>query len=482
MTCRKNSEELQELAQANLLLPEGIIDFCLNRFSYLSYAYGGKTIGKKEWYFKCSECGSTTKRIQRYKNGEKVTCSCCGKELKFIKTDVLDASDYGEFYCDVIQNYHGKLLSRTFECCKRVSSKLSRYKFAIKEVRRMIEGNSYCLTDFMYDRSFWSNENGDFTLLELDRNFAEYKRGKYIQNKFYEPYQGYNEKVLKELGLQYCQYFEFRKYRNTNIIDYVNLYRDLPKIELLVKAGYISFVKSARLLNLNGKNFEQIFGVSLYWQPYVKKGQISILDIRIIQKFDVKSYEHLLGMRKATKYKMVPEEIRKTKRFCEYIHTASDYLYQDYLRWCEELGYPLSEARYLYPKNLREAHDQMQKEVEKKEKKLQSKAFKEFYEVLKKYIYENGDYIIIPAKSQDELIKESKELCHCVRTYADQMAKKETAIFFLRKAEEKDRPLYTIELKQNKIIQARGKNNCSLDPDAKAFVQKWERKYKLSGY
>lgn len=90
--------------------------------------------------------------------------------------------------------------------------------------------------------------------------------------------------------------------------------------------------------------------------------------------------------------------------------------------------------------------------------------------------------MIKPAKSQQELINESETLHHCVRSYADRMSKKETAIFFIREKTQADRPLYTLELKGKKVIQARGKNNCQLDPEAQDFVKKWEKRYRLSGY
>ena len=485
MTCRKNSEELKELAQADLPMPEGIVEFCLNEMSVLKSAYGGKVKDRKEWYFKCSECGDITHRVERYTNGEQVHCSSCGKELKFVKTDVNSSNDYLELSYDVIQNYKGKLLSRTFKCQKRISSRIDRYKFDIREVKRVIEGNTYCLMDFSGDRFIWNDSTDTPIHILLNRKFKEMKRGKYCQNYFYEPFQGYNRAVLESVGLKYCQYDEYIKQRNMSIIDYVNLYRDRPKIELLVKAGYHSMVASARYLNLKGKNFEQIFGISRYWEPYVKQWRISIIDIRHIKKYSISTYEQLKGIRVVeVKYGFLPDEIKKQKKFCEHVYRkgTNHSLYADYLRWCVELGYPLYDTRILYPKDLHKAHDEVFEEHKKNEKKILQKGFDEFYQKLKKYIYQDDKFVIKPAKSQQELINESETLHHCVRSYAERMSRKETAIFFIREKDHEERPLYTLELRRRQVIQVRGKNNCQLDPEAQDFVKKWEKRYKLSGY
>ena len=96
------------------------------------------------------------------------------------------------------------------------------------------------------------------------------KRSRLTSEEFYEPEEGYNQKVLESLGLKYCSYDLFYKHCRRLIIDYVNLYRDRPKLELLVKGGYHYIAMSARQLNMKGKNFEEIFGIPIYWDPYVK--------------------------------------------------------------------------------------------------------------------------------------------------------------------------------------------------------------------
>lgn len=56
------------------------------------------------------------------------------------------------------------------------------------------------------------------------------------------------------------------------------------------------------------------------------------------------------------------------------------------------------------------------------------------------------------------------------------MAKGETNIFFVRKADHPEKSYFTMEWKNNKVVQCRGKSNCGMPPDVKAFVQVFEKK------
>ena len=93
--------------------------------------------------------------------------------------------------------------------------------------------------------------------------------------------------------------------------------------------------------------------------------------------------------------------------------------------------------------------------------------------------YENKNFLIRPVESHKELIIESKILDHCVRTYAERVALHKTMIFFVRKQECVDDPFVTLELKDNKIVQCRGKRNTRPSDEVVSFVNAWCRKFKL---
>ena len=106
----------------------------------------------------------------------------------------------------------------------------------------------------------------------------------------------------------------------------------------------------------------------------------------------------------------------------------------------------------------------------------------EYAKELEKLSFKRNGLIIFPAKSQEELIEESKVLEHCVRKYAKNVADRKTSIFFIRKINNKNKPYVTLELKQNCVVQCRGyKNNVKspLDKKVKQFVNEWCIKFDL---
>ncbi|HEN9415792.1 TPA: PcfJ domain-containing protein [Streptococcus agalactiae] len=78
---------------------------------------------------------------------------------------------------------------------------------------------------------------------------------------------------------------------------------------------------------------------------------------------------------------------------------------------------------------------------------------------LKKIEDEIRGYSFIIPRTIQEIRDEGKELHHCVASYANDHLKGKTTIMFVRKKNNLNKPLYTMEIKDNKIVQIRGKSN-----------------------
>ena len=91
-------------------------------------------------------------------------------------------------------------------------------------------------------------------------------------------------------------------------------------------------------------------------------------------------------------------------------------------------------------------------------------------------IYINSKFIILPAYSLNELQEESTQQNNCVRTYAEKYAAGQCDIYFMRNIKKQDKSLVTVEVKNNRVVQSRIKNN--KDPNEKQikFLEKWEQK------
>ena len=162
-----------------------------------------------------------------------------------------------------------------------------------------------------------------------------------------------------------------------------------------------------------------------------------------------------------------------------HIYFSNASIYADYIGFCNRLGIPLS-SPVKYPKNLREAHDNLQnkiviKNLEDKTKRIQEQVIKRLY----KYRYADERFVITPANSAEDLANESKALNHCVRTYTDRYADGITSIFLIRKRDDVMTPFYTLELKSKKVNQVRGHHNCDPTDDVKNFVGDWCKRHKL---
>lgn len=165
---------------------------------------------------------------------------------------------------------------------------------------------------------------------------------------------------------------------------------------------------------------------------------------------------------------------------------ANDWL--DYIRWCKELKYDLKNEFVLFPNNFYPVHDRTQKEYQdmldekkRKEKEAQERLImnilKECSAIPALQMKAKGLVIKIP-KDASELLREGQILHHCVGTYVERVAKKETMILFIRKQDSPDTPFFTLEWRDSKVMQCRGKNNCSMTKDVKAFVGAFEKKMK----
>lgn len=135
---------------------------------------------------------------------------------------------------------------------------------------------------------------------------------------------------------------------------------------------------------------------------------------------------------KAERYLDRQEKRYKTRRWPRYL--------LDYWTMAEELGEDLNDRDVLWPQNLQTAHDRCVERRKAEADEKRREAFRQRYERMEKYAFED-DYILIrPCRTEDELIAEGKALHHCVATYAERHARGDLTIFFIRRKNEMDKP------------------------------------------
>lgn len=128
-----------------------------------------------------------------------------------------------------------------------------------------------------------------------------------------------------------------------------------------------------------------------------------------------------------------------------------------------------------YPRYLLTFHKILESNYEVHKSAQFKQAFKNAVNSFKSFEYKNEKYSVIVPNSFDHLVEEGSRLGHCVASYADKIAEKSTTIMFVRKNEQIDIPLVTIEIKKNKIVQAKGRNNSSPKYEEQEFLKEYSK-------
>lgn len=155
----------------------------------------------------------------------------------------------------------------------------------------------------------------------------------------------------------------------------------------------------------------------------------------------------------------------------------TEEIFRDYLLDCVTLGLDLHDRAVLLPKDLDAAHRRTIAQVNHGANEAKRTEFHKRAEKLERWRYEAGGLLIRPAADADELIADGASLHHCVGGYADRMADGETAIFFIRRADEPDEPYYTLELRNQSVVQCRTLYNAGYEGNQAVydFVAAWLR-------
>lgn len=99
----------------------------------------------------------------------------------------------------------------------------------------------------------------------------------------------------------------------------------------------------------------------------------------------------------------------------------------------------------------------------------------------KKYSMEMEDkktkekWILMAPKAPQDVINEGINLNHCVSSYVRLIANGVSQIMFLRKADAPEESLYTVEIINNKITEAKGAYNEDLPEEAENILRKMEK-------
>ena len=465
----------------------------------------------------CTVCGTQVHaRGRRFTQSAYATCPNCGTRVPCVLEDgCAFAANYIENIVAVQKGTDGKtVFFRQWLLRRDHTARWEHIEDFLQEtVRYAIRGNK---------TAKWQKQGKESYYMRTERyELDEWTR--WSDNRIYDGsyffYTGGIEEALSGTAMQYADLDGYlaAERRNENPIYFLEYHAKYPVIEFLWKAGYRNIVHN-RIFGMDRENrnairwerkklrecfkfplrilklmppeewsLNDIQRVNDLWEKY--GGKVTDTEIRLVlqSKVDIQLWSRATAyasVGKILKYIQKQTEKRKEEKgHTTYTLEGIIRAYRDYLRECEQLHFDLHDREILFPKDLVAAHDRTMKQIAFEKNKADQEKFQKAVEKLEKFAWSEGEFFIRPAREQMELTAEGKALHHCVGGYIRRMAEGETAIFFLRKVSEPDKPFYTLELQKKRVIQCRTEHNASYDrkPDVKKFVDMWMEKVVKKG-
>lgn len=158
----------------------------------------------------------------------------------------------------------------------------------------------------------------------------------------------------------------------------------------------------------------------------------------------------------------------------------------DYWNIARRAGLDLRDEHVQLPKSLKREHERLveaeriaRNEEEKRRKQAEIEkrrtAFEKAVAPMEAWAWEDAGICIRPVHTEQELIDEGSVLHHCVGGYGPTVAKGESCIFFIRRADAPDKPWFTlqVEIAALEEIQNHGLRNCGPTKEVQEFVNRW---------
>lgn len=491
---KKHRGETEVIDAAMSLIPDIPKDFEKWAFTdavpqYMYYEYG-KRIGL------CTCCGKNYELKEQPKYGKEGICPGCKRKVQY-RTYKKKGRIHDWEYAALIQKIPGGYVLRFFVLNQLIEQGTRSYGGMSEKIRITYNEQWNRQAIYSYHRYKMTNKirwcNGYEYLSAYGGRKEEERCRLYPRNL---------RKILKGSKLEYSGMPEFAR---TGIEfyqqDFIDKAKEYAGIEKLIKAEFYNLTNSCisygsrtpidlyqkrvkKVLGLTGEYYNLIRDKDPTWREYEVTEQCQDVGIRAtweqIQRMAQYARNFAIYMRHSTPHKMLKyiEGLKSEGPCAMRNQEVNDY--HDYLQLAAGLGYNLDDDWILYPKNLKERHDQLTEEQNERKVELEKEADDKKDRKLKRTIKRKGwtryemeteELLIRLPECAHEIRKEGNAQHHCVATYMDRMVAGETCILFIRKKEEPDKSYYTVEVRDNEVIQVRGKYNAAPSEDVEEFMK-----------
>lgn len=453
--------------------------------------------------------------IHEPRHNKEATCTCCQNKVVFKsegKAGIVVTKEHDMY---LLQRCEDGVVIRAFKGRKkyRKGNYRNPEQFCYEEKRTICSKEGVPLRSY-----YW----GDYKRMETRWIASDYVPYRYYYGGYY--YRTYSSpgrvypSTLYGLANKELRYTGLPEYiRNMKIVSpeqYLKIWKMVPQIEQVVKAGLFSLVKDcinspgefgkclkcstgelAKMLGIDGQRMKRLSEKDgnidyLKWLQYEKKSNV-ILPENIISWFcqeNIKpsNLDFIIGkMSMVQIYNYIRRQMEENHENCRVVLTT----WSDYLAMAERLKIDTNDAIIYRVRELFKRHGELVERCRRKELKPQVQEIlkkyphiEEIYKTVQDtYRYTQDDYtVIVPSKVEDILI-EGENLHHCVGNidkYWDRIEQQEAYVVFLRKTKEVKKSYYTLEIEPDGTVRQKrtmyDRQEEDID-DAVKFLKKWQK-------
>lgn len=471
--------------------PADLAEYCeTNVFGY-TYIFLSK-IQKNTRKAVCGHCGHEFSVSKELKPGQNGTCPECTMTAKYRAMWTNGPREEKRKIC-IAYKVEGQLLIRWTNIVRTFDEMKYKYSF-YDYFRNLYLHTSKGPTIYAYDYK---------SMISWGERWYRQKNGTSHHGKSFV----YTNNLKEVFGESYYNVNLETGLKNAGKLSFAILLsnlKNIPAAEYLFKMGMSALaagITSEYDLG-NGPGFSGVLGISKQYLPLYRKYNVSPLEHEIIKAsktwvsesnferlrlmdpgyFDFKDIAEMLktmSFERFTNYFLKQKAILGKKPL-----TCCLTLYKDYLSMSESLKVDMSRKSIRFPRNIQEAHDLILPRFNQVKCKKEDESFKRAVEKLYSGMktFAKGDYCIVFPALRSDLITEGQSLNHCVG--ADRYYKNHIAgtnmIFFVRRAEEPEKPYFTMEIdmKNLRILQLYGFGDCAAPPEVRKFTNEFLRKLK----
>lgn len=280
--------------------------------------------------------------------------------------------------------------------------------------------------------------------------------------------------------------------------------KNLPQAEYLLKMGLPQLASG--YIDKDKRNFEEVVGVSRQYLPILRETQANHREIGVLAAYprwvepdtvrrlvslDM-DYETLallqeivkdVPLSRALRYLEKQKQLSSQKKLT-FHHLISTY--RDYINMAKLLGADMRIKSLQMPPCLKERHDQLVQQENKKRCELEDAAMRK---VIEDGLYwwaqdfGNKDFTVVYPQGKSDFTREGQCLNHCVgsiASYFENHCKGTRMIFFIRRTNEPNKPFFTaeIDMVEHRIRQLYGFGDCSAPQEVRQFTENFVRAIK----